>query len=113
MYEIISSAKNYNGCAIAVCKGKRSSEYKIMATQAIDELLNINEFYASFLIYEENYGVSISARSMGAINVQIIMEKLGGGGHHTMAGAQLKDVTPEEAYDMLYKAIGEITAENK
>ena len=50
---------------------------------------------------------------MGAINVQIIMEKLGGGGHHTMAGAQLKDVTPEEAYDMLYKAIGEITAENK
>ncbi len=113
MYEIISSAKNYNGCAIAVCRGKRSSEYKIMATQAIDELLNINEFYASFLIYEENYGVSISARSMGAINVQIVMEKLGGGGHHTMAGAQLKDVTPDEAYDMLCRAIGDITADSK
>ncbi len=110
MYEIIAGAKNYNGCAIAVCKGKRAPEYKIMATQAIDEMLNISDFYASFLIYEESYGVSISARSMGAINVQIIMEKLGGGGHHTMAGAQLKDVTPEEAYDMLYEAIGQISA---
>ena len=49
--------------------------------------------------------MSISARSMGDINVQVVMEYLGGGGHHTMAGAQLKGVTAEEAKAQLMKAI--------
>ena len=49
--------------------------------------------------------ISISARSMGNINVQLIMEALGGGGHQTMAGAQLKDVTVNEALDTLKKSI--------
>ncbi|MBR4439488.1 MAG: DHH family phosphoesterase, partial [Clostridia bacterium] len=113
MYEVISNAKDYKGCAIAVCKGKRNSDNKIMAIQAIDELLNFNEFRASFLVYEESYGVSVSARSMGAINVQVIMEKLGGGGHHTMAGAQFENATVEEICDRLYHAIDEYMKENK
>ena len=50
-------------------------------------------------------GVNISARSLGAVNVQVIMESLGGGGHQTMAGAQLKDVTVNEALDTLKKSI--------
>ena len=49
----------------------------------------------------------ISARSMGEVNVQVIMEALGGGGHHTMAGAQLKDASPEEAKRLLVGAIDE------
>lgn len=49
--------------------------------------------------------ISISARSMGNLNVQLIMEALGGGGHQTMAGAQLKDVTVNEALNTLKKSI--------
>lgn len=104
---IISNAVNHNGCAIAVCKGKKTSDYRILATQAIDELLNISDFNASFLLFEENYGVSISARSNGSINVQIVMEKLGGGGHHTMAGAQIEDISVDQAYELLCNAIDE------
>lgn len=107
MYEIISNAKDYKGCAIAICRGKHSADDKIMAVQAIDELLNINDFRSSFLIFEENGGVGVSARSMGAVNVQVIMEKLGGGGHHTMAGAQLRGATVDEAFNMLCGAIDE------
>lgn len=113
MYEVISNAREYKGCAIAVCRGKRAAEYKVMAVQATDELLNINEFKASFLVYEESYGVSVSARSMGAINVQIIMEKLGGGGHHTMAGAQFENASVDDIYERLCDAIDEYLKENK
>ncbi|MBQ6553385.1 MAG: DHH family phosphoesterase [Clostridia bacterium] len=113
MYEVISNAREYKGCAIAVCRGKRAAEYKVMAVQATDELLNINEFKASFLVYEESYGVSVSARSMGAINVQIIMEKLGGGGHHTMAGAQFENATVDDVYERLCDAIDEYMKINK
>ncbi|MBO4934643.1 MAG: DHH family phosphoesterase [Clostridia bacterium] len=113
MYEVISNAREYKGCAIAVCRGKRAAEYKVMAVQATDELLNINEFKASFLVYEESYGVSVSARSMGAINVQVIMEKLGGGGHHTMAGAQFENASVDEIYERLCDAIDEYMKVNK
>lgn len=113
MYEVISNARDYKGCAVAVCRGKRSSDYKVMAVQAIDEMLNINEFKASFLVYEESYGVSVSARSMGAINVQVIMEKLGGGGHHTMAGAQFENASVDDVCDRLCEAIDEYMKENK
>ena len=113
MYEVISNAKEYKGCAIAVCRGKRAAEYKVMAVQAIDELLNINEFKASFLVYEEGYGVSVSARSMGAINVQIIMEKLGGGGHHTLAGAQFENASVDEIYERLCDAVDDYMKVNK
>ena len=113
MYEVISNAREYKGCAIAVCRGKRAAEYKVMAVQATDELLNINEFKASFLVYEESYGVSVSARSMGAINVQIIMEKLGGGGHHTMAGAQFENASADDIYERLCDAIDDYMKTNQ
>jgi hypothetical protein len=63
-------------------------DIQVTAAQAADELLNINGVQASFLIFRADGGISYSARSMGQLNVQLIMEKLGGGGHHTMAGAQ-------------------------
>ena len=58
-------------------------------------------------------GMSISARSMGDINVQVIMEYLGGGGHHTMAGVQLRDCSAEEAKQKLMSAIDQYYENNK
>ena len=67
---------------------------------------------ASFLVFEQNGGVSVSARSMGQINVQIIMEKLGGGGHLTMAGAQMAGIPLDEAYHRLVAAVDQYFEEN-
>ncbi len=60
---------------------------------------------ASFLLFSSGSGVNMSARSMGAVNVQVIMESLGGGGHLTMAAAQLKEITMDEALAKLRGAI--------
>lgn len=109
--EIVSAAEIYECCAIATAEGN-SSDLRIIAPQASDELLNITGVNASFVIYESNNNMCISARSLGAVNVQIIMEKLGGGGHHTMAATQLSDKTAEEAKEMLIAAIDEYIADN-
>ena len=78
----------------------------IVAPQAADELLTIKNVDASFVLFKTmSNEISISARSMGNLNVQLIMEALGGGGHQTMAGAQLKDVTVNEALNTLKKSI--------
>ena len=103
---IVSSAQVYRSCAIATCT-QHSDSIQIAAPQAADELLGINEVKASFVLYEVNHGISFSARSMGEINVQLIMEKLGGGGHLTMAGAQLAGCSMEEAKEKLTQAIDE------
>lgn len=82
-----------------------------VAAQAADELLDIHGIHASFVLTEmDHQQVNISARSLGEINVQLIMEELGGGGHLTMAGAQLKDVSLEEAQKKLEEAIEAVTA---
>jgi len=60
---------------------------------------------ASFVAVQVGGGVNISARSLGAVNVQVIMESLGGGGHQTMAAAQLKHITPEAAHSRIQTAI--------
>lgn len=77
----------------------------VTIAQAADELLNIKGITASFVLCKTEEGVSISGRSLGGINVQVILEKLGGGGHMTIAGAQLPDVTIEEAKERLVAAI--------
>ena len=102
--EIVASAKIQNRCAVAIADVK-CNDIRIVAPQAADELLNIVDVDASFVIYKTNNVINISARSLGAVNVQVIMEKLGGGGHQSMAAAQLKDVTMKEASAMLIKAI--------
>lgn len=93
---IISGAKKYRNCAIAVAD-EESHDIRMISSQAADELLNISGVDASFVIFRLNDLVCISARSYGAVNVQILMEQLGGGGHQTMAAAQLKDSTIEDA----------------
>lgn len=101
---LVSGAEVYRGCAIADTHAD-IEDIKIVAPQAADELLNISGVSASFVLYEHEGGISISARSMGEVNVQLIMEELGGGGHLTMAGAQLADLQIEEARQELLKAI--------
>lgn len=91
---LVASAEIYRGCAIACAPGLGSS-MRLAAPQAADELLGISGVIASFVLYETDGVVNFSARSMGALNVQIIMEKLGGGGHQTMAGAQMTFPIPE------------------
>ena len=104
--KLVASAHIYRRCAIAGARDS-TSEIKIVAPQTADELLNIDGVDASFVMYDYGGEVSISARSLGKINVQLIMEKLGGGGHQTMAGTQLKGETIENAASMLEKAIDE------
>ena len=103
--QIVAEAEIYRKCAIAPCDFY-ADDLRIVAPQAADELLTIKNVDASFvLIKTMSNEISISARSMGNLNVQLIMEALGGGGHQTMAGAQLKDVTVNEALDTLKKSI--------
>ena len=108
--ELVSGAKLYGDFAIASTE-TRDEALHIIGPQAADELLTISGVSASFVIYPEGSGVSISARSMGAVNVQLIMEKLGGGGHQTMAGSQIADISVEEARSLVATAIDEYRQE--
>lgn len=103
--QIVAEAEIYRKCAIAPCDFY-ADDLRIVAPQAADELLTIKNVDASFVLFKTmSNEISISARSMGNLNVQLIMEALGGGGHQTMAGAQLEDVTVNEALDTLKKSI--------
>ncbi|MCL2070931.1 MAG: DHH family phosphoesterase [Oscillospiraceae bacterium] len=103
--DLVSDAVVYKNCAIASSE-TAGGDIRIVAPQAADELLDILGVTASFLIYKTGHNeVNLSARSMGNVNVQIIMEHLGGGGHHNMAGAQLIDKSVKEAEKLLRGAI--------
>lgn len=80
---------------------------QILAGQIADMLANIEGVHASFTIYYNGQGYSVSARSDGEINVQLVMEAVGGGGHQTVAGAQFTDETPAEIRAQIVAAIRE------
>ena len=103
---IIDSAETYSDTAISIVRDKVDN-IRLVTSQAADEMLNIEGVKASFVIYESGDGMNISARSYGEINVQLIMETLGGGGHQTMSACQIKDAGFDEAAEMLRKAIDE------
>ena len=110
--KIISSSKIYRArCAIALVE-ESFPEIRVLCSQAADEMLYIRNVDASFTVYPIENGWCISARSLGKINVQVLMENLGnkkddGGGHQSMAGAQLYGITAEEAVDRLHAVIDE------
>ncbi|MGN1086874.1 MAG: DHH family phosphoesterase [Porcipelethomonas sp.] len=104
--KLIASAEIFDRCAVASAENE-TDDIRIVAPQAADELLGIKGVDASFVIYKTGDVVNISARSLGVMNVQIIMEKLGGGGHQTMAAAQLKNVSEQTAKEMLVNAINQ------
>ena len=78
---------------------------RVTAAKAADELLTLSGVQASFVFYPKDGGVYISARSLGEVNVQVIVEALGGGGNSTSAGGQLPGVTVEQVRQMLQDAI--------
>lgn len=103
---LVSNAEIYKRCAVASTT-LFSPDMRLVAPQAADELLGIENVDASFVYYKSSGDeIYISARSLGALNVQLVMEHLGGGGHQTMAAAQLHGgVSMEEAGKRLKEAI--------
>ena len=92
------------GIALSECP-PNTPNGQLIAAQAADSLLNIKDIHASVVLCSTDEGIMISGRSLGEINMQVILEKLGGGGHLTMAGAQLEDITMEEARELVIDAI--------
>jgi len=109
---ITANAEFTNGIAISKNEGKHDNAQIIIA-QAADELLDIKGIRASFVVGATKKDVVISARSLGDVNVQVIMEKFGGGGHLTMAAAQIKNATIEEVIKQLKVYIREAEGESK
>lgn len=111
---IIATAEQYNSHAIAINDNNdiSSEESKILSSQAADELLNISGVKASYVISKLDDCVNISARSLGEINVQLIVERLGGGGHRTMAACQLSNTDILNAKKMLIDAINQQEEDN-
>ncbi len=104
-YKIMQSAELYRGVAIAA---PTEPQNRIVAAQAADELLNISGVNASIVVAPDgNGGVFASARSIGELNVQLIMEKLGGGGNRSAAAVQFRDKSLPEAVHAVYAAIDE------
>ncbi|CEG29473.1 DHH family phosphoesterase [Bacillus sp. B-jedd] len=104
--KLIESVYFYRA-GVAIAKGVEDEAYdQVMLAQAADTLLAMDGIQASFTLSRREDGlVGISARSLGDINVQVIMESLGGGGHLTNAATQLADIDAEEAEQMLRQAI--------
>lgn len=101
---IIDEAETYSDCAISVA-GEKFENIRLVTSQAADEMLNIEGVKASFVLYENAGGINISARSYGEVNVQLIMEGLGGGGHQTMSACQIADTDANEALRLLKEEI--------
>lgn len=107
---IVANAVFYKNFALSVCPTSCKNA-QIAASQAADELLTIQNVSASFVMYKDGGAVHISARSFGASNVQLIMERLGGGGHQTMAAAQLESSSFDDAKTRLIAALDEYLAD--
>ena len=102
-YDIIRQAEVYHE-DIAIVALEEECE-RVTAAKAADELLTLKGVQASFVLYKKENGVYISARSLGDVNVQVIVEALGGGGNSTTAGGQLSDTTVGEVYGKLIAKI--------
>ncbi len=110
--EAVRQAEVYrNSFAIAICPGDNVESPTIVGAQAANELLNIIGVKASFVLTEYNGKIYISSRSIDEINVQLIMERLGGGGHLNVAGAQLADCTLLQAKRAIQDTIDEMLKE--
>ena len=111
--EAVRTAHIYRDCfAIARCPSEGLDSPTVVGAQAANELLNIAGVKASFVLTEYNNEVYISARAIDEVNVQVMMEKMGGGGHMNIAGAQVK-ATPDEVEKMLKDIIDEDYQEEK
>ncbi len=109
--QTVGQAEVFEGAfAISECPSEGIENPTIVAAQAANELLGIKGIKASVVLSEYNGVIFLSARSMDEVNVQVMMEKLGGGGHRSIAGAQLKNVSMDEAREKLKDVIREMIA---
>lgn len=110
--EAVRHAESYlDNYAISVCPAQGLESPNVVGAQAANELLNIIGVKASFVFTEYDHRIFISARSIDEVNVQIVMERLGGGGHINIAGAQLSGMTVEEAVQKLKAVLKQMTEE--
>lgn len=110
--QVVEMAVVEKGIAVSLCP-KKSKNSALLAAQAADALLGIKGVAASFVLAEEGERVLISGRSLGLVNVQLILEKMGGGGHATIAGVQIDGQTIEEARGELMSYIKEYVKANQ
>lgn len=87
--EAVRHAQLYHGFAISVCPTENIESPTIVGAQAANELLNINDVKASIVLTDYQHKTYVSARSIDEVNVQVLMERMGGGGHMNMAGTSL------------------------
>ena len=107
--EAIHNAEIYeNYYAISECDSANTASPTLVCAQAANDLLNIKGIKASFVLTLYNDVIYISARSMDEVNVQTIMEKLGGGGHRSVAGAQIKEGSIEDTKNLVKKVLKEL-----
>lgn len=110
--ETVRNAEIYrNAYAMGICPTEGLESPTEIGAQAANELLGINGIKASFVATEYNGKIYISARSIDEVNVQVIMERLGGGGHMNIAGAQLEDVSPEKAVAIVKNTVSQMLEE--
>ena len=102
-YDIIRQAELYRDDIAVVALDEECD--RVTAAKAADELLTLKGIRASFVLYKKGDGVYMSARSLGEVNVQVILEALGGGGNSTTAGGQADNITVAEAKAKLLEAI--------
>lgn len=110
--EAIRHVETYRGSfALAVCPSEGIDSPTVVASQAANELLNVDSIKATFVLTDYQNKIYISARAIDEVNVQLIMERLGGGGHINMAGAQLTGMKVEEAIATLKETIDQMIKE--
>lgn len=110
--EAVRHAEVYRGFALSVCPARGLASPTIVGAQAANELLNIIGVKASIVLTEYNSRIYVSARSIDEVNVQIIMEKMGGGGHLNMAGVQLEG-SIENAMKLVRKTLDQMFEEGE
>ncbi len=112
--EIVRRAEVYRGAfAISICHGGNLESPTVIAAQASNELLNIIGIKASFVLTKYHSKIYVSARSIDEIDVQRVMERLGGGGHLNVAGAQIADMTEEEGMRRIERIIDDMIEEGE
>lgn len=112
--DAVSQAEIYRRFyAISVCTGEDVASPTVVGAQAANELLNIKGIRASFILTRYNGIIYISARSIDEVNVQVIMERMGGGGHLNIAGAQLENGTIEEGIESIKRTLDAMIAEGE
>ena len=104
---LVSGAKLHGKYAISFA-AEEIPDIRVIASQAADELLGVEGVEASFVLFQIGAQACISARSLGKVNVQVIMEQLGGGGHQIMAAAQRTDCTLAKLGEMLIEVLNQV-----